>query len=101
LREKKKAEGPPNGGDGGVGGDVIIESDPNQENLFGLKKVIVAGNGISGSGKNQHGRKGEDAIIKAPVGTLVYEYNVAAKKMGQLIVEVTDGESSCNDRFQQ
>jgi GTP-binding protein len=73
LREKFRPKGGPDGGDGGRGGDVVFESDRRRNTLLELhlQRQVRAGSGRNGRGKNQHGRRGEDRIIRVPVGTLI------------------------------
>ncbi len=75
LREKYMPLGGPDGGDGGKGGDVVIEADENVGTLYDVrfKREITAENGASGMGKNCFGRSGKDTLIRVPVGTIVYE----------------------------
>lgn len=75
LREKYKPKGGPDGGDGGKGGDVILQADENYHTLrdFRSKPNLEAERGGSGKMNNMFGKNGEDIIIKIPVGTLVYE----------------------------
>jgi len=72
-REKYIAAGGPDGGDGGKGGDVYFEVDPNSNTLidFRYKKKFKAENGNNGEGSNKYGRSGEDLTIKVPIGTIV------------------------------
>ena len=74
-REAYIREGPPNGGDGGSGGNVWIQAVPGQTSLHKLARrgVIKAGRGIGGQGRSQGGRKGEDICIQVPVGTIIRE----------------------------
>ena len=74
-REAYLPDGPPNGGDGGSGGNVWIQAVPGQTSLHKLARrgIIKAGRGVSGQGKSQGGRKGEDVCIQVPVGTVVRE----------------------------
>ena len=74
-REKNVPKGGPDGGDGGKGGDVIIEVDANLNSLSHLyyHRHFKAGKGEHGKGKKKHGRDGKNVVIKVPAGTLVYE----------------------------
>lgn len=72
-REKYVAAGGPDGGDGGKGGDVYFEVDPNSNTLidFRYKKKFKAQNGNNGEGSNKYGKSGEDLTIKVPIGTVI------------------------------
>lgn len=72
-REKFVPRGGPDGGDGGKGGDVIIEADAKMSTLrdFKFKNYLKADDGIDGKKRKQHGADGKDLIIKVPLGTLV------------------------------
>lgn len=72
-REKYVAAGGPDGGDGGKGGDVYFEVDPNSNTLidFRFKKKFKAENGNNGEGANKYGKSGEDLTIKVPIGTVI------------------------------
>ena len=74
-REKFIEFGGPDGGDGGVGGSVIFESERNLNTLidFRYTQHFKAENGKSGSKKNKTGANGKDLVIKVPVGTQLYE----------------------------
>jgi GTPase len=73
YREKFKPLGGPNGGNGGRGGDVIIEVDPGTATLldFHRRPVRRAGNGKPGLGANRNGGDGADLVIKVPDGTVI------------------------------
>jgi len=73
-REKYIPRGGPDGGDGGHGGNVYIKADQNILNLSHLRKDILyhAQNGRGGTGQNKSGKKGEDIIIKVPIGTQIF-----------------------------
>jgi GTP-binding protein len=72
-RERFIPRGGPNGGDGGKGGDVILQADAQLTTLLDLTypKLFRAQRGNHGKGKDQTGKNGEDLIIRIPVGTLV------------------------------
>ena len=72
-REKFKPLGGPNGGNGGRGGDVIIEVDPSTSTLldFHRKPVRRAGDGKPGLGSDRNGGDGDDLVLKVPDGTVV------------------------------
>ena len=74
-REKFIEFGGPNGGDGGRGGDVIIEAVDGLNTLidYRYQQHFKAGRGIHGMGKDRHGARGKDAVLKVPAGTQVYE----------------------------
>ncbi len=72
-REKYVPTGGPDGGDGGDGGSVIVSVSPRLHTLMDLRrrKHYKASGGRAGSGKNRHGRNGNDIIIEVPPGTVV------------------------------
>lgn len=74
-REKYEPTGGPAGGDGGDGGSIIIKATRNLSTLddFKFKKIFKAENGEAGGKSKKFGKKGEDLIIKVPVGTILRE----------------------------
>jgi GTP-binding protein len=74
-REKFIEFGGPNGGDGGRGGDVIVEAVDGLNTLidYRYQQHFKAQNGGGGMGKDRHGRNGADVVLKVPAGTEVYE----------------------------
>lgn len=85
-REKYVAAGGPDGGDGGRGGDVYFEVDPNANTLidFRFTKKFKAENGQNGSGGHKFGKSGQDIIVKVPVGTIVKD-----AETGKVIVDMS------------
>lgn len=84
-REKSVQFGGPDGGDGGKGGDIIFVADSNINTLidFKFKKLFKAQNGENGQKKQMYGKKGEDLIIKVPVGTQIRDFET-----GKLILDM-------------
>lgn len=85
-REKYVANGGPDGGDGGRGGDLIFEVEPglNTLNEFRHKRKYFAGDGEPGGKRRCHGSDGEDVIIKVPAGTIIRE-----AESGQVITDMS------------
>ncbi|MFT4058752.1 MAG: GTPase ObgE [Legionella sp.] len=74
-REKFIPRGGPDGGDGGDGGSVFFEASSDLNTLidFRYTRHYKAGNGQQGMGGNCTGKKGDDLIIKVPVGTMIFD----------------------------
>ncbi len=74
-REAHVPKGGPDGGDGGRGGDIILEADIQTSTLiaYRFKHHFKATRGTHGKGSRCHGADGEDMVLKVPVGTLVKE----------------------------
>nr|HQU72873.1 GTPase ObgE [Calditrichia bacterium] len=72
-REKYVPKGGPNGGDGGHGGSIVLEVNPQLRTLvdFTYQRRYQAPRGQHGMGSNKHGRKGEDIVLQVPAGTVV------------------------------
>ncbi len=75
LRETFRPKGGPCGGNGGRGGDVILEADHDRNNLIDqfYQPRLIAANGGHGLGKGMDGPAGRDLVVKVPCGTLVWE----------------------------
>jgi GTP-binding protein len=80
-REKFIPRGGPSGGDGGNGGDVIMESSERHNTLvhFRFNPEYKSERGRHGEGSNCKGREGEDILLKVPVGTIVYDAETGDK----------------------
>src|SRR6201984_2223123 len=80
-REKFVPRGGPSGGDGGKGGDVIMESSERHNTLvhFRFNPEYKAERGRHGEGSNKTGREGVDVTLKVPVGTIVYDEETGDK----------------------
>jgi len=90
-REKFVPKGGPSGGNGGDGGSVYIYADHNLHTLldFRYKKKYQAENGVPGGNSLKDGRKGEDLVIKVPVGTIIKDADT-----GEVIFDIdTPGET--------
>jgi GTP-binding protein len=85
-REKFVPKGGPDGGDGGRGGHVILEVDPQLSTLVDLRyrKKYQASKGGHGQGNNRHGKNGENTIIRIPPGTLVTDL-----ELDQVLADLT------------
>ncbi len=88
-REKYVANGGPDGGDGGKGGDVVFIVDDSLNTLvdFKYKRKFVAESGEGGRGKRCSGKGGADLVIKVPRGTLVKDANT-----GRIIADISGDE---------
>ena len=86
-REKYVPRGGPDGGDGGKGGDVVLEVTERKHTLldFRYRHLFKAHSGRNGSGQNRHGRNGEDLVLEVPVGTVVKD-----TATGELLADLVD-----------
>lgn len=86
-REKYVPMGGPSGGDGGRGGSIIIKADEGLSTLmdFKYRRHFKGERGSHGQGKNMHGARGEDTIIKVPVGTVIKD-----DESDQVIADLTE-----------
>jgi len=80
-REKFVPRGGPSGGDGGKGGDVIMESSERHNTLvhFRFNPEYKAERGRHGEGSNRTGHEGADVVLKVPVGTILYDDDTGEK----------------------
>ena len=88
-REKYVAAGGPDGGDGGRGGDIILQVDDHLSTLmdFRYKRKYTAGNGMDGAGSRKTGKDGASLTIRVPRGTLVRD-----DETGEIIMDMSGDE---------
>lgn len=106
-REKYVEFGGPDGGDGGRGGDVVIECAEGLNTLidFRYQQHFKAGRGTNGMGKDRHGPGGKDVVLRVPVGTQVLDNDRATlitdfTEVGQRMVLLKGGNGGFgNARF--
>ena len=86
-REKFIEFGGPDGGDGGRGGDVVVECADGLNTLidFRYQQHFKAKTGMHGMGRNRAGGRGADAVLKVPVGTQVFD-----EETGALLADLTE-----------
>lgn len=86
-REKYVAAGGPDGGDGGKGGDVYFQVDPDANTLidFRFKKKFKAENGKNGEANHRYGKSGEDLYIKVPIGTIIKD-----AETGEILADLSE-----------
>jgi GTP-binding protein len=87
-RETGVPRGGPSGGDGGHGGDVVLEGDPQLGTLldFSYRRHVRAQRGMHGEGKDCTGRSGEDLVLRVPLGTVAYDADTE-ELLGELLEE--------------
>lgn len=85
-REKFIPKGGPDGGDGGRGGSIVLEANPQLRTLIDYKyhSHYAAPRGQHGMGSGKHGRKGEDVILQVPAGTVVKD-----AESGEILADLT------------
>src|SRR5579863_86295 len=90
-REKFVPRGGPSGGDGGKGGDVVMESSQRHNTLvhFRFNPEHTAQRGRHGEGSNKTGRDGDGIVLKVPVGTIVFD-----DETGEKVFEFTQPDQS-------
>ncbi len=86
-REKYVPRGGPNGGDGGRGGSVIVETSSRLHSLidFRFRSHFKAEQGVGGKGKDMHGRKGKDCVMTVPVGSIIKDIET-----GEVLVDLCE-----------
>jgi GTP-binding protein len=81
-REDGVPRGGPSGGDGGDGGSIVVVADTGLSTLldFKYRRHYAADRGEDGRNKDQYGARGEDLVLRVPVGTVIYEEGVAGAR---------------------
>jgi GTP-binding protein len=89
-REKYRPKGGPSGGNGGRGGEVILEANHDLNNLIAqyYQPRLLAEDGQSGLGKGMDGHAGKDLVVKVPCGTLVWKLDAADGSPAQAQAEL-------------
>ena len=99
-REKFIPRGGPDGGDGGKGGDIIFQVDPNLNTLVNFRniKYLLAKNGDRGAGNKKTGQDAKNLIVKVPKGTVIFDsisnkviYDCCEEKRDYLIAKGGEG----------
>lgn len=87
-REKGEPRGGPSGGDGGHGGDVVLEADPNLDTLldFSYREQYEAERGGHGGGGKKRGKDGDELVLPVPLGTVVRDAD-DGERIGELLEE--------------
>lgn len=92
LREKYVPMGGPDGGNGGVGGNIIFKADKGLRTLVDLryKKVLKADSGSAGMGRNMTGASASNTIITVPIGTSIKDIDT-----NLIICDLVDDGQEC------
>ncbi len=90
-REAHVPLGGPNGGAGGKGGDIYLETDSAIPTLLDLKsqRIFRAGNGAAGGNNRKSGKNGSDLTLKVPVGTIIEN-----EETGEIIADLTEAKTT-------
>jgi GTP-binding protein len=91
-REKYVPRGGPAGGDGGHGGSVYVEANPNDNTLlrYRYERIFRAERGRHGEGSDRAGRSGRDLVLTVPVGTTIYDDTT-----GELLADLIEPGQRC------
>ncbi|KAH3899325.1 related to GTPase MTG2, mitochondrial [Saccharomycodes ludwigii] len=101
FRDANRAVGPPNGGDGGDGGSIYIQTDPAINSLAKLSHSYIATNGGNGAKDQLDGKRGKDILIKVPLGTLVkwsFDPKIIRAFINDKLENMTESNSNHNIR---
>ena len=104
-QEKFIAKGGPNGGDGGRGGNIVVQAHRNMHTLakYSRKKEFEAEDGFPGEGGSRHGRNGKDLIIELPVGSVITNVDTGERYSletdGQTVTLLKGGRGGMGNEF--
>jgi GTP-binding protein len=86
LRARFKPRGRPDGGDGGSGGDVVLEASQALRTLshFRRRRIFQAENGRRGQKQDRHGKNGPTLLIQVPLGTRIFDHD-SGRLLGDLL----------------
>ena len=92
-REAYVPKGGPDGGDGGRGGNVVLEADGALSSLidYRYKRHFKAERGRHGKGAIRHGARGDEMVLKVPLGTVVRDH-----ESGDVVAETSQDMQSGN-----
>ncbi|MFT4523441.1 MAG: GTP-binding protein [Bacteroidia bacterium] len=87
FRDKLNSKGGPDGGDGGMGGSVVLRGNTQLWTLLHLKyrKHIICEGGVNGLGGRKTGKRGADQILEVPLGTVAKD-----AETGEVLFEITE-----------
>jgi GTP-binding protein len=87
-RARFQPRGRPDGGNGGTGGDVILEASRHERTLayFKRRRLFQADNGQAGQGQDRLGKNGPPLVVRVPLGTLVYDQE-SGELLGELLTD--------------
>lgn len=96
LREAGRAMGPPDGGDGGMGGSVYVQAVEGMTSLHSLRHIYKAANGRGGGSTQLSGKNGENVILQVPVGTVV-RWSPPLDELKALFTEAAPSQDAVTD----
>lgn len=99
LREAYRPKGGPAGGNGGLGGDVILEADHDLNNLIAqyYQPRLIAQDGGPGMSKGKDGKAGADLVVKVPCGTIIWRLKNTSPLPSGVSARQADVESASDD----
>ncbi|KAF7837778.1 putative GTP-binding protein OBGM, mitochondrial [Senna tora] len=89
-RSRHDHRGRPDGGNGGRGGDVILQCSPKVWDFSGLQHHLIAEKGGHGESKNRIGTRGADKVVHVPVGTVLHLVEEGEQEILYNVAELTE-----------